>query len=242
MPTTILVVDDDCDIRNLLELYLRNEGYQVLHATNGGEALQIVKKQKLDLVLLDIMMPEMDGLETCVEIRKNHQMPIIMLTANANDLQVIRGLSMGADDYVTKPFQPLQVMARVKAQLRRYFQFTSPSSSKEKISLQHILIDVRKREVKVGDKLVSLTPREYDILLLLARHVINEATFSRLFDTFVTGDSSRSTGSNGLGLAIVKRIVELHGGNIVVTQGENKITFQVYLPIAKENDSKDQCK
>jgi two-component system, OmpR family, response regulator VanR len=136
MPTTILVVDDDCDIRNLLELYLRNEGYQVLHATNGGESLQIVKKQKLDLVLLDIMMPEMDGLETCVEIRKNHQMPIIMLTANANDLQVIQGLSMGADDYVTKPFQPLQVMARVKAQLRRYFQFTSSSSSKEKISLQ----------------------------------------------------------------------------------------------------------
>ncbi|MXQ53889.1 response regulator transcription factor [Shimazuella alba] len=170
MPTTILVVDDDRDIRNLLELYLRNEGYQVVHASNGAEALKTIEKQKIDLVLLDIMMPEMDGLEACIAIRTNHQMPIIMLTANANDIQVIQGLSMGADDYVTKPFQPLQVMARVKAQLRRYFQFTTPTSSKEKISLQYVSIDVRKREVKVEDKLVSLTPREYDILLLLAQH------------------------------------------------------------------------
>lgn len=171
MPTTILVVDDDHDIRNLLELYLRNEGYKVMHASNGADALQIVEEQKIDLILLDIMMPEMDGLETCIAIRKNHQMPIIMLTANANDLQVIQGLSLGADDYVTKPFQPLQVMARVKAQLRRYFQFTSPVPSKEKISLQHVLIDVLKREVKVEGKLVFLTPREYDILLLLSQHI-----------------------------------------------------------------------
>lgn len=170
MPTTILVVDDDHDIRNLLELYLRNEGYQVTHASNGTEAFQIVEEQKIDLILLDIMMPEMDGLEACIAIRKNHQMPIIMLTANANDLQVIQGLSLGADDYVTKPFQPLQVMARVKAQLRRYFQFTSPVSSKEKISLQHVSIDVQKREVKVEGKLAFLTPREYDILLLLSQH------------------------------------------------------------------------
>jgi DNA-binding response OmpR family regulator len=170
MQSVILVVDDDTDIRNLLELYLVNEGYEVVHASNGREALKIVNSRRIDLVLLDIMMPEMDGLESCILIRKSHQMPIIMLTANANDLQVIQGLSMGADDYVTKPFQPLQVIARVKAQLRRYLQYVSHTDRSDQINLQHVTINIFKREVKVNEKAVSLTPREYDILLLLAQH------------------------------------------------------------------------
>jgi DNA-binding response OmpR family regulator len=170
MKTTVLVVDDDQDIRNLLELYIKNEGYEVLHASNGQEAVRVIENQRIDLVLLDIMMPQMDGLETCIAIRQNYQMPIIMLTANANDLQVIQGLSMGADDYVTKPFQPLQVMARVKAQLRRYFQYVRPTANREQITLQHVIIDILKREVKVDNQTVALTPREYDILLILAQH------------------------------------------------------------------------
>ncbi|WP_051271881.1 response regulator transcription factor [Shimazuella kribbensis] len=170
MQTNILVADDDIDIRNLLELYLVNEGYQVIQASNGKEVLHTINSQRIDLVLLDIMMPEMDGLQACIAIRKNYQMPIIMLTANANDLQVIQGLSMGADDYVTKPFQPLQVIARVKAQLRRYLQYVSSTVRSDQIFLQHVSISIPKREVKVDEKTVSFTPREYDILLLLAQN------------------------------------------------------------------------
>ncbi|PRX40483.1 response regulator receiver domain-containing protein [Planifilum fimeticola] len=114
--TTVLIVDDDREIRELIGLYLKNEGYDVLQAANGEEALEQVKSRPVDLIVLDRMMPGMDGVQVCIRLREEHRMPIIMLTAKAQDMDKIEGLSVGADDYVTKPFNPLELVARIKAQ------------------------------------------------------------------------------------------------------------------------------
>ena len=116
----ILVVDDEKEIVNAIEIYLSKEGYEILKAYNGKEALEIIKKQEIHLVILDIMMPEMDGIETAKEIRKQYSMPIIMLSAKSEDYDKILGLNMGADDYVTKPFSPMELIARVNSTIRRY--------------------------------------------------------------------------------------------------------------------------
>jgi DNA-binding response OmpR family regulator len=118
---TILIVDDESEIRNLISIYLKNEGYQVVDAPDSLTALDILKKLKIDLVILDIMMPVMDGIEACLKMREEYNMPIIFLSAKTEDIDKIHGLASGAEDYVTKPFNPLELMARVKSQLRRYY-------------------------------------------------------------------------------------------------------------------------
>ncbi|MBI0388091.1 response regulator transcription factor [Thermoactinomyces sp. CICC 24227] len=167
----ILLVDDDQEIRQFMQLYLHNEGYRILQATNGKEALQLADSHAIDLMVLDLMMPEMDGLEACIRIREKYWMPIIMLTAKTNDLDKIQGLSIGADDYVTKPFNPLELVARIKAHLRRYLHFDTKSFRQDDvITVQHLTIHLLSRQVFANEKEVRLTPREFDILVLLARH------------------------------------------------------------------------
>jgi two-component system, OmpR family, response regulator VanR len=167
----ILLVDDDQEIRRFMQLYLHNEGYRILQATNGKEALQLAGSHSIDLMVLDLMMPEMDGLEACIRIREKYWMPIIILTAKTNDLDKIQGLSIGADDYMTKPFNPLELVARIKAHLRRYLYFAAKSSGlKNVITVQHLIIHLLSRQVFANGKEVRLTPREFDILVLLARH------------------------------------------------------------------------
>ena len=121
----ILVVDDEKEIRDLIEIYLKNEGYKILKASDGREALDIVKKDHIDLIILDVMMPNMDGIEACMKIREEESMPIIMLSAKSEDMDKIIGLTTGADDYITKPFNPLELLARVKSQLRRYLKLNN---------------------------------------------------------------------------------------------------------------------
>lgn len=166
----ILIVDDDQEIRRMIELYLRNEGYRTLHATNGKEAWTLAQTHPIDLIVLDLMMPEMDGLEALARIREKNWMPIIILTAKTSDLDKIQGLSVGADDYVTKPFNPLELVARIKAQLRRYHHFSPPKPEIDGITIQHVTIQPSTRQVFIGTKEVQLTPREFDILVFLARH------------------------------------------------------------------------
>jgi two-component system response regulator VanR len=166
--TTVLIVDDDREIRELIGLYLKNEGYDVLQAANGEEALEQVKSRPVDLIVLDRMMPGMDGVQVCIRLREEHRMPIIMLTAKAQDMDKIEGLSVGADDYVTKPFNPLELVARIKAQLRRYRMFREEGVEEGIIRLQHLTIDPARRRVWDGQREVRLTPREFDILHLLA--------------------------------------------------------------------------
>lgn len=168
---TVLIVDDEKEISDLIEIYLKNDGYNVLKAYNGLEALKILEENEVHLIILDIMMPEMDGIQACMKIREERNMPIIMLSAKSQDMDKIIGLSTGADDYVTKPFNPLELMARVKSQLRRYTRLNVPDrKKKDVIEIGNITINVATHEVFVDGKEVKLTPKEFDILELLARN------------------------------------------------------------------------
>ena len=169
MPNKILIVDDDNEIRKITGIYLENEGYEVLKAENGESALKLTTENDIDLVLLDIMMPGMDGIETCMKIRENHIMPIIFLSAKSEDMDKIQGLASGADDYITKPFNAMELIARVKSQLRRYTRYSAVlSTPKNIIEIGNLTINTDTRQVFVGDKETRLTPKEFDILELLA--------------------------------------------------------------------------
>ncbi len=168
---TILVVDDEKEIRNLIEVYLKNEGYKVLKASNGLEALEIMQNNRIHLIILDIMMPKMDGIEACMKIREKNNMPIIMLSAKNQDMDKILGLSSGADDYMSKPFNPMELVARVKSQLRRYMKLKSIDKFDEDLlEIDELVINVASHEVKVRNEDVRLTPREFAVLELLARN------------------------------------------------------------------------
>lgn len=169
---SILVVDDEKEIADLVEIYLVSDGYRVIKADNAQEGLKILDKEEVHLVLLDIMMPGMDGLEMCKRIRETNNIPIIMLSARSTDLDKILGLGTGADDYVVKPFNPLELTARVKSQLRRYTQLNPNSGSKEadknEISIKGLIINKDNHKVTVFGEEIKLTPIEFDILYLLA--------------------------------------------------------------------------
>lgn len=168
---TILIVDDEDDIRDMIEIYLINEEFNVLKAKDGIEALEILESQEIDLVVLDIMMPKMDGIRTCLKIRECKKLPIIMLSAKGQDSDKILGLNIGADDYVTKPFNPLELIARIKSQLRRVTTFNENSESYEnEIKIGSISINLDSREVFVEDNFVRLTPIEFDIVVVLAEN------------------------------------------------------------------------
>ena len=170
---SILVVDDEKEIADLVEIYLVSDGYKVFKANNAQEGLEILDKEEIHLVLLDIMMPGMDGLEMCRRIRETNNIPIIMLSAKSTDLDKILGLGTGADDYVVKPFNPLELTARVKSQLRRYTQLNPNSGSrsdaaKNEIAIKGLVINKDNHKVTVYDEEIKLTPIEFDILYLLA--------------------------------------------------------------------------
>lgn len=166
---TILLVDDEKEIIELIEIYLKNEGYELLKAPNGLAALELLQNHKVDLIILDVMMPKMDGIQACMKIREQNNTPIIMLSAKSQDIDKIAGLSIGADDYVTKPFNPLVLIARVKSQLRRYKQFnTARPADENEIQIDDLIINFATHSVTVDDVPVKLTPREFAILKLLA--------------------------------------------------------------------------
>lgn len=163
----ILVCDDEKDIVSALSIYLTTGGYQVYPAYDGIEALNILEREDIHLVLLDIMMPKLDGISTLEKIRARSNVPVIFLTAKSEDVDKIQGLNLGADDYVTKPFNPVEVLARVKSQLRRYLQLGGGTVRPTALRLGGIALDDRTKEVTLDGELVSLTPREYEILRLL---------------------------------------------------------------------------
>lgn len=168
---TILLVDDEKEITDLLEIYLKNEGYRLLKASDGNEALKLLNTHDVDLIILDVMMPNMDGIQACIKIREEKHMPIIMLSAKGREIDKITGLSIGADDYVTKPFSPLEMIARVKSQLRRYRQLnTAHARNENEIVIDELTINVATHKVTVEQIEVKLTPREFSILEVLARN------------------------------------------------------------------------
>lgn len=163
----ILICDDEKDIVNALKIYLNDPDRQLYEAYNGRQALDVLSTEHIDLVLLDIMMPVMNGIETLAEIRKSYNMPVILLTAKSEDADKILGLNVGADDYITKPFNPLEVTARVNSQLRRYLKLGSGMVEEKTLVIGGIELDDRKKEVSVDGEAVSLTPKEFEILKFL---------------------------------------------------------------------------
>lgn len=168
---TILIVDDEKEIRDLIEIYLSNEGYETIKASNGIEALDMVEKHHVDLIILDIMMPKKDGIQACMELRKTKNMPVIMLSAKSQDMDKILGLTSGADDYLTKPFNPLELIARVKSQLRRYYTLNADKPRNDSVlTLDDITININTREVKKGNESIKLTKTEFDMLEYMTRN------------------------------------------------------------------------
>lgn len=166
----ILVCDDERDIRNALRIYLTAEGYDVFEAANGKEALDIMAEMDIHLVLMDIMMPVMDGMDATTRIREKSNIPVILLTAKSEDMDKIMGLTVGADDYVTKPFSPMEVIARVKAQLRRYAYLGGMERRPKALTVGDIELDDEGKSVTLCGEPVSLTPTEYEILKLLMQN------------------------------------------------------------------------
>lgn len=167
---TILVCDDDRDIVSALEIYLGGEGYKTVAACNGMEALEAVKGQEIHLILMDVMMPELDGLRATARLREESNIPIILLTAKSEDNDKILGLNIGADDYITKPFNPLEVIARVRSQLRRYTALGGAEKPNGGLTVGPISMDDAAKQVTVDSIPVPLTPSEYNILKLLLSH------------------------------------------------------------------------
>lgn len=169
MHANILVVDDEKSIADLIEVYLKNENYHVLKFYNGHDALQCIENENVDLALLDVMLPDSNGFSICQQIREKHNFPVIMLTAKNEEVDKITGLTLGADDYITKPFRPLEMVARVKAQLRRYTKYNSSESPEENtIVFSGLVLDKDKHECTLNEKPLSLTPTEFSILWVLA--------------------------------------------------------------------------
>ena len=168
----ILVCDDDKDIVEAIDIYLTQEGYEVLKAYDGDEAIKVLKRNEVDLLIMDVMMPRLDGIRATLKIRENMSLPIIILSAKSEDADKILGLNIGADDYMTKPFNPLELVARVKSQLRRYTQLgsTARSENQSEFRTGGLVIRDDLKEVTVDGEKVKLTPIEYNILLLLVKN------------------------------------------------------------------------
>lgn len=180
----ILVCDDDKEIVKAIEIYLVKEGYNVFKAYDGNECLEILQKNKVQLVILDIMMPKKDGIETINEIREKYSIPVIMLSAKSEDEDKIKGLDMGADDYVTKPFNPQELIARVNSLLRRYTKLGSAIEEEEEniFRVGDLEIDDNLKQVKINDQEIKLTPTEYKILKFLTEHKGKVYSISQIYE------------------------------------------------------------
>ena len=181
----ILLVDDEKEIADLLEVYLKNDGYQVYKCYNGMEALACINSGKLDLAILDVMLPDIDGFRICQKIREKYYYPIIMLTAKIEDTDKIMGLTIGADDYITKPFNPLEVVARVKTQLRRYVRYNRQTEETQQVNeydIRGLLINKDTHKCRLYGKAITLTPIEFSILWYLCDHMGKVVSSEELFE------------------------------------------------------------
>ncbi|MBQ5796921.1 MAG: response regulator transcription factor [Firmicutes bacterium] len=178
----ILVCDDDKDIVGAIEIYLRNEGYHVYKAYDGLEALNVVDKAEIHLILMDIMMPKLDGMRTTMRIREEKNIPIIMLSAKSEDYDKITGLNAGADDYITKPFNPLELIARVKSQLRRYTSLGSMEKRSGVYRSGGLVVDDEQKTVTLDGEQVPVTPIEYGILKLLTEHAGKVFSMEQIYE------------------------------------------------------------
>ena len=196
MSEKILVVDDESEIADLVSLYLQNENFTVYKFYSAIEALRCIEREKLDMAILDVMMPEMNGFELCKKIREHYHYPIIMLTAKGEEIDKITGLTLGADDYIVKPFQPLELVARVKAQLRRYKRYNTGVEKEEDVMIHSgLVMNIKTHECTLNEKPLSLTPTEFSILRILCQQKGNVVSAEELFHQ-IWGDEYFSKSNN----------------------------------------------
>ncbi len=196
MQDKILIVDDEQEIADLVALYLKNEGFLVFKFYNGTEAWECIQKEQLDLAILDVMLPDLDGFSLCRKIRESYQYPIIMLTAKGEEIDKITGLTLGADDYMTKPFLPLELVARVKAQLRRYKRYNAGFEAESGIIFHSgLTLNVKTHECTLNEKPLTLTPTEFSILRILCQKKGQVVSSEELFHE-IWGDEYFSKSNN----------------------------------------------
>lgn len=179
----VFLVDDEKEIADLIELYLRNDGFDVIKCSDGKTALEKIQTEAFDLAILDVMLPDVDGFTLCREIRKKYKFPVIMLTARTSDSDKISGLTLGADDYVTKPFNPLELMARVKAQIRRFYQYNIPDADNDIIKISGLEINTDTHICRLYGEILDLTPIEFRILSLLCKNAGKVISTQELFES-----------------------------------------------------------
>ena len=208
----ILVVDDEKEIADLVEIYLVSDGYKVFKANNAKEGLEILDQEEIHLVLLDIMMPGMDGLEMCRKIRETNNIPIIMLSAKSTDLDKILGLGTGADDYVVKPFNPLELTARVKSQLRRYTQLgnLNQQGSSQVYKCGGLMINDENKEVTVDGEPIKLTPIEYNILLLLVKNAGKVFSIDQIYEKIWNEDAIGADNTVAVHIRHIREKIEIN--------------------------------
>lgn len=214
MSKTILVCDDDKDIVNAISIYLRGEGYNVVKAYNGKEAVNYVRNDKeISLVVLDVMMPVMDGLTACGEIREFSNVPIILLTAKSQDADKIIGLNIGADDYMTKPFNPVELIARVRSQIRRFTTLGGDSANKSEIVVGAIVMDDMAKKVMVDGDEITLTPTEYGILKVLMERPGKVCSPKEIYKAVWDGDPYGAEGTIAVHIRHLREKIEVDPAN-----------------------------
>ena len=209
----ILICDDERDIRRALSIYLAGEGYGVLQAENGKEAVEIIGNEEIHLVLMDIMMPIMDGMAAMTAIRHKSNIPVILLTAKGEDMDKVAGLTLGADDYVTKPFNPIEVLARVKAQLRRYAYLGGMERIPKSLRVGDIELDDEGKSVTLCGDEVSLTPTEYDILKLLMENPGKVFSSKEIYRLIWKDDPIGAEGTIAVHIRHIREKLEIDPGN-----------------------------
>lgn len=207
----ILVCDDDEAIVEAISIYLTTEGYQVEKAYDGMEALQILKKEEIHLLIIDVMMPKMDGVRAVMKLRESNNLPVIILSAKSEDADKILGLRIGADDYVTKPFNPLELMARVASQLRRYTMFGTQIPPSDHLLVNGgLVLDDEKKQVTVDGKEVKLTPSEYRILKLLMENMDRVYSSAEIYDRVWDEDSFGSDNIVAVHIRHIREKIEIN--------------------------------
>lgn len=209
----ILVVDDDREIAGAIEIYLRNEGYTVFKAFDGVEALNIIGKETLHLIIMDVMMPKLDGMQATMKIRESRNIPIIMLSAKSEDYDKITGLNIGADDYITKPFNPLELIARVKSQLRRYTDFGSIAKKANVFKTGGLVIDDDEKTVSLDGESVNVTPTEYGILKLLTENAGKVFSIEQIYEAVWNEDAYNPENTVAVHIRRIREKIEINTKN-----------------------------
>lgn len=208
----ILVCDDDKDIVEAIDIYLTQEGYEVLKAYDGDEAIKVLKRNEVDLLIMDVMMPRLDGIRATLKIRENMSLPIIILSAKSEDADKILGLNIGADDYITKPFNPLELVARVKSQLRRYTQLgsTARSDNQSEFRTGGLVIRDDLKEVTVDGEKVKLTPIEYNILLLLVKNQGKVFSINQIYENIWNEEAIGADNTVAVHIRHIRKKIEIN--------------------------------